>query len=42
MYIDLGTDSGFLGRFPSVELRDDLGVDPVELFLGEYTKKGPS
>jgi hypothetical protein len=39
--IEIGTGSRFLGRFPTIELRDDLGVDPVKLFLRENTKKRP-
>lgn len=42
MRIDIGTGSSFLGRFSTIELRDDLRVDPVELFLRENTKKRPS
>jgi hypothetical protein len=42
MRIDIGTGGRFLSRFPTVKLRDDLGVDPVELFLRENTKKRPS
>lgn len=38
----IGTGSRFLSRFPTVELRDDLGVDPVKLFLRENTKQRPS
>ena len=42
MRVDLGTGTSFLRWFPRIELRDDLGVDPVQLFLWENTKKRPS
>lgn len=31
----------FLRGFATVELRDDLGIDPVELFFGENAEERP-
>lgn len=37
----LRTRRGFPRRLAAVELRDDLGADAVELFLGEDAEKAP-
>jgi hypothetical protein len=42
MRICLGTGGGFLGRFATIELCNDLGVDPIELLLREDAQERPS
>jgi hypothetical protein len=42
MCVDLGTGSRFLGGLSAVEFRNNLGVDPVELFFRENAKERPS
>ena len=37
-----GTDRRLLRGFPAIKLCYDLGINPIELFLGENTQKRPS
>lgn len=37
----LGSGSRFLCRFSAVKLCDNIGIDPIQLFLGENTQERP-
>ena len=41
MRVCLGTGRSFLGWFATIELCNDLGVDPIELLFREDAEQGP-